>query len=504
MNNSTVLHKPAGLIIPEALVAAALKACPTCSGMAVRDADGIEHEYFEKTTTVDNIMKLQNFAKDSEILLFLANFTDKFDMKKDIQPFVLKDGADRSILAYAFEGDFPKYADPSGTRSDEGNVSEKYIEPMLFDMYENVGGDEGKFFAKLHSPMFKAQVEAIIGARGTFAFLPLIGPVVAIGQNDLGMKDGENGWSTSQRHGYGDPVKEKSPITSAAATVVSKAKKFSSFLSGTTEPAKKADEPKPEAPHPDAPAKEAGPVSNPPPIEVPKTETKINADTRVAVKVPAGLEKNAKNAWLRLFFNAAGELPKNHQDKNCAVLVEPNLLPYAQKDVKTKADVESMQKAVSAIRKGQAAPIEAVAALAAPAKTSDGLPSLSDAEMTETTKLLAGWMDRDKGGRPNPLQIQESEAPWPLFSEKFGIPLTDVMWIQVPDLVALCNGSKSAAMMIIELRRKYAETIDVKALVGTAKPVATGQPPMVPKEIPAQQSKTAPAANNFLGLKRAS
>lgn len=510
MNISTLIHVKAGHVCPRDLIDVTLRNCPTASGFAVRDETGIQFEYFDKTTTTDNVMKLVDFTKDHELFMFFckwaidSNGKLQGDLTKDIQPFVLVtgDGDERvTQVAYFAEGDFNKYSDPATGRTDEGNLTSALIDPILVDIFETVEGDPAKFSAKLHSPLIETQLKATIGFRGCFAILPPLGDPILFGQNELG---GEFEWgNTTNLWGFGTPKKENAPITNAIAAVKTAKNKFSSFLSGTTEPAKKA-EPSPEAPHPDAAPKPELPKEVTAPA---KTDTKITApDGMVAIRVPQKLEGSARNLWLRL-MSPNGELPKNHQVKDCVLLVPAEIAVYAKKDgVVTKAHVQAMETEVRAVwakAKGKSP-----AATPAVTPTSDFLPGMTDAEMSEATTLLASWMDRDPAKRPTPLQIQEAEAKWPVFSEKLGIPLQDIMFWPVADIMALCSEPKRAAMLIIQLRREYAKHLDIKALVNTAtakveKPVASGQPPIVPKEVPAQQSKTASKAN-FLGLKKAS
>lgn len=505
MNLSTLIQVTAGQTCPRELIEATLKNCPSVSGFAVRDGDGINYEYYDKTTTVENIMKLVEFTKEHELFLFFANWPAgsdgkvTADAKKDIQPFVLLtgDGDDATThVAYFLEGDFSKYA--KAGRTDEGNLSSDLIDPMLADIFENVEGDPAKFSAKIHSPLFAAQLKATLGHRGCFAFLPQHGDPVMFGENDLG---GSYDWgNTSNRWGFGDVKKEAAPIIAAASAAGKAVKnKFSSFLQGTTEPAK-APTPAPEAPHPDATPK--APVVP----EVPKTETAVKAPDAtgmVAIRVPPKLEKSAKNAWMRL-MSPNGELPKNHQDKNVVLLVPQEIATVVEaKNFLTKSHVEGAEKEVRALWKKHAAPAAASPTKTTSQPTSDYLPTMSDAEMSELTTLLASWMDRDQDKRPTPLQIQEAEAKWPLFSEKAGIPLQDIMWWPVAD-IQVWTGNKAVTMLILELRRFYGNSLDIKGLVNSAapktKPVASGQPPIIPAEVPPVQSKTA-VKGNFLGLK---
>lgn len=514
MNNSILIHSKAGFIPPKGEVELALKACPDVSGFAVRDAEGIAFDTHNGPTTIENVMKLLDATKDNEVFVFLAHWPKRSDgtilanPAKDIQPFVLKAG-ETLELAYFIEGDFAKFQNFESGRTDEGNMAADLIDPLLSEYFEMVEGDPAKFAEKLNSKTFKTMMETAVGNRGCFAFLPRVGDPVMFGQNTMGLSAD---WGNISQH---QTVKAASaPITTQVAAVAKAAgDKFKNFLGGPTKSTADGKSlpdgvhevpaaPLPAAPHPDG-KPPAIPEQQPAPAPA-KTDTAVNADNRSAVRPPPNLESSARNAWIRLFFGPAGELPKNHKDKALTLLVPPHILPFAQKPVSTKGQVEAMEKEVKALWKN-AAPAESSAAAPAPsstqvAKPSDFLPTMSDQEMAHVTGLFAKWDSRDQAKRPSPLEIQKGEASWPLFSQKVGKPLTDIMFVPVADLMELCGGNKQAVMLILELRREYAKHLDITALVNTATPKKADEI----KEVPTPQSKTAaPSKSNFLGLKSA-
>jgi hypothetical protein len=326
MNNATILQKKAGQVIPKEMIELALKNCPTVSGFAVRDGDGISYEFSDKATSADSIMKLQDAVKDHPLFLYFGNFTNGFDIKKDIQPFCLKAGED-VVVAYFIEGDFNKFSDPKSERTDEANLSSTLVDLMLAEMFENVEGDTGKFTAKLHSPLFKAQLMATIGHRGLFAFLPPVGDPIVFGQNELG---GEFEWgNTSQLWGFGKVAEKKAPIIEQ--TVEKAKKKFSSFLGGVTEKAPGT-----------TPAPAVAPAVEPakPPIEAPKTDTAIAAASNVGRTIifpPPKLTGSARNKWFRLMND--GELPGNHQSQKTGVQVTMEVAEIAKRSIPSALSV---------------------------------------------------------------------------------------------------------------------------------------------------------------------
>jgi hypothetical protein len=496
MNNGVILEKKAGHIIAKEMIELALRNCPTVSGFAVREGNVISYEFSDKASTAEGIMKLQEATKDFPLFLFLGNWPSDHDVKKDIQPFCVKDENDDVVVAYFCEGDFNKFT--KAGRTDEGNLQTDLIDPILFDIYETVEGDIGKFTAKLHSPLFQKQLTTAIGHRGMFAFLPKEGDPIVFGNNELG---GKFEWgNTSQLFGYGTPKKEEAPIITIAAAE-GKKRKFSSFLGGTHEKA-----PVPSAPHPDA--TKTAPELPAKPLEAPKTDTAVKENT-TSIFPPPKLTGSARNKWFRLMNG--GELPTNHQSQKTSVQVTPEVFAVAKNfnSISTLAEISQLEDTLKGKVKTATPPVAggsklepavklATSQILKPSPT-DYLPTLTDDDMTKTTALLASWYDRDRSKGPSPLEIQKAEAAWPVFSEKAGIKLEEIMWWPVKDIASLPD--KSKVLLILELRRLYANGLDLKSLVNTA-----------PKEVPPIQSKTieAPVSgakgrmSKFLGLKKAS
>lgn len=497
----TILRKKAGSIVSKEFLETALRKCPSVSGFVVRDTDDgkttLEVDHFDKAITVENLMTLQEQAKPYEAVFYLANMVGKFD-KTDIQPFTIEvkaegDEVGRNILSFFVEGDFPKYSKPESGHTDEYNFVHDIVIPKLEEMFEDSDQDIGKFTAKLHKTSFEKDLSAHVGHRAVFLFLPLEGEPIMFGDSK-GLA-GEYDWgSTSQNHGFG--TAPKVPITTQIAAA---AKKFNPF--GGVQPAPSPApiqtddngvhhiEPKPAAPHPDAAPKKESDVALP----SPRTDTAILH----GVSPPPKLDQSARNMWLRLFNG--GELPKDHHKKDIKVMVAPDLLPLAQRDIGTKAEVKTLEADVKKFKSGK--PVDMVKPVASGSilpnsqrPPADFIPSFSDKEMTEATSILAGFIDRDKV--PSPLEIQKIEAQWPTFSQKMGIPFEDLFRWTVADFMALCAGNKTAVMVILELRRKLIEKggIKLEDLVNTSKV----------KDIPPTQSKTVEQPKPAVASKRSS
>lgn len=468
----TIIRKKAGMIIPREFLEAALRKCPTASGFAVQDVtDGVkslETDEFDKTITVDNLMALNEKTKDYEAVFWLANLTGKWD-KFDVQPFSInvkpadaKEGdKETTVLSFFVEGDFPKFTG-DGTHTEAYNFAHEIIIPMIEEMFEAVDGDVGKFTARLHSPLFKKNLEAHIGHRGVFVFLPLEGNAIPFGQNELG---GEYDWGeVSQNHGYGK----------TKALTVDNLKKLKFNIFKKSEPEAKPDglytisDPKPAAPHPDAP-KDAPKTD----IPAPKTDS---TRTKVEVTVPKQLQGDSRNAWIRL-FTEGGELPKNHQMKDLKIWVYADQEPFTREPVSTKQEVKALgtrmksgKSAEPIDMKGAHEQIDKTAKKEEPARSpSDFIPSMDDKDMTEQTTILASFIDRDKV--PSAVEIQKLEAEWPTYSQKMGIPFGDLLRYTVADFMKLAKGHKPSVMVILEMRRKLMEMVSaekLKDLIGAA------------------------------------
>lgn len=438
----TIIHKLPGHQVPKELLETALRKCPTVAGFAVRDThDGtttLETDCFDKAVTIENMTTIDTAAKDYDAVYYLANLPGKFT-KDDVQPYVLticdeENNTSTDILSIFLEGDFPKYAKEGHT--DEYNFYKDIVEPTLQDMFMAANQDVAVFIASLHKPLFEKQMMAHVGHRAAFVFLPLEGDPIKFGNNELGLGDD---WGTCSQHL--DFKKAAKPITAAVAGAVDKVKRFSFGK----------------------PALPDGVHAVPKPADKPlaDTATSITAGKKL-IKPPAGLDKSARNRWLRIMNN--GQLPDKHDHRNFEGLwIAPEIVPYAERVVNTIAEVEALGAEMrTGVRKvGQTTFVDKNK----PA-TSDFLPSMSDTEMTEQTTILSKFIDRAKV--PTALEIQKIESQWPTYSEKMGIPFEDIFRWTVAELMEVCNKHKPSVMLILEMRRKLIEKMDVKDLIGTA------------------------------------
>ena len=448
----TIIHRKAGHQVPKELWETALRKCPTASGFAIRmtedDKTTLETDKFDKTVGVENMLNLDTQSKEYDAVFYLANLPNKFT-KDDVQPFILtifedeNDKTGQDILSFFLEGDFPKYSDLKAGHTDEYNFAHEIIIPTLQDMFLAAGQDIAAFTASLHKPLFEKNMMAHVGHRAAFVFLPLEGEPIKFGINDLGA-----GWDWGTASQHLDFDKVTKPITSAVDKVVAGAKKFNPFSKGGAEPSKVDDK----GIHHLSEKKED-------PIDKVATSTMLG---KTLVKPPKGLDKSGKNRWLRLFNN--GQLPDKHDHRDFPGLwVTPDVLPWANKqDLTTLAQVDALGAEMrTGIKKQAVIPTEVKKT-----SPSDFLPSMTDQEMTDQTTILSKFIDREKV--PSALDIQKIESQWPTYSEKMGIPFEDMFRWTVAEIMEVCKGHKPSVMIILEMRRRLIEKLDVKDLINTA------------------------------------
>src|SRR6266852_4240587 len=466
----TIIRKKAGHLMDKEFLETALRHCPTVSGYAIRDAtDGkttLETDQYDRSVTIENLMTLNEQAMEYDAVLYMANITQSglTNLKDDIQPFVLQmkdaddpDGEGISIVSFFVEGDFPKYTDSKSGHTDEYNFAHDVIIPLLEEIFEDVEGDIGKFTAKLHKPSFEKTLTAYVGHRAAFVFLPLEGDPIEFGTNPLGTTFE---WGTaSQQHGF-ETSENQDPITKPSVTTPAK-KKFDPF--GKNKATITTDD---KGVHHVGNTTYSGDKA-----AIDKLKDGASHRNKTSGSAPSKLDGTTRNRWIRLFNN--NKLPENHLAKNLALWVDPDVAPFAQRQVTTIMEVKNLE---DEMRTGNKAPPlkdmggsmkqahQEIALVNAAKSAADYLPTLTDAEMTEATGILAGFIDRDKV--PSALEIQKMEAPWAMFYEKMGIPFSDTMrWRVGDELKAVFKGNKIAEMLYIELRRRYIELLGTDKLI---------------------------------------
>lgn len=475
MNNSVIIRKLPGHAIPIGYLQEALKNCPTCFGIAIQDKDDAKNAVLEtsaemKTLTADDLFKTIEACKDLSMVIHLGKFTDNFNEVDDLQPFVFQmaakdeDGAE-DILAVFMEGDFPNYTIPDGGHTDEYNLWEKFIFPMMLEKFDLANSDLEDFFNRLRSSTTEQAIMNTVGHRAAVVFVPLEGEPIPFGRNDLG---GQFDWgTTSNRFKWGDP----SLLDKAAEAAVSAVKKSGGRLSrlmGT-------------AAAPEVPVKaeiktDANGIHHAtaqPDTDIWKRWPGTSGKTHTMTVVPKKLQGNARNRWIRLFTdNPNGDLPKDKDKDGFMVPVKNSLTGFAQEDLSTNDDVKTLASRVKhfqtsgslkpsvpneQVKEAAETEVEHTAAPPKDRPASDFLPELSAETKKGTVDLVVDWATRSKG--PTKLDIQRIESKWPKFSATTGIKFEDMLGWSIADKKALAKKYPDAmALAFTELQLHILES----------------------------------------------
>ncbi len=531
MNRQLILFKKKNETVPRAYAEAALRMFPTCIGFAVQDTeDGkptgnpfIEIERSPKAITLDQFMKVNEQAKDMNVVFTLGNITGDFNKEKDVQPFSFRTPEGQDILAVSVEGDFPDFVQKG--HSDEFNLWADYLHPLMLKEYET-SDDLGSFYEKIAAPMFKRQLMGSVGHRASCVMLPIIGEPIAHEKNDLVV---EYPWGACSQGTEIDRTfieKEIKPKVEEAPPVVEQKKqgRYSGILN---------NEPGAAAP---ATATSTKPtvVHNTPKPEVPATATMIK-DGFVTVKPPEKLQGSALNYWYRTFMPDGGLPP--HSKNRPEILIPIALKTYAEKKVETKEHCKTLQSEVkaflgvhdTAVQMQQAheeidkAPVSASQQVKPDkqpeekttsgkvkngegAQPSDWLPIIPSKEKSQELVLDLVTRDYEKLKLPTPLLLQKSEEKFKPFSEEMGIKFEDMFRWSIKDLKALGKlDSDALAVAFVEMRSKMRPHVTLENIIpANAEPAApVHAEPVSPAPKKAEPEPAAEAGNDPMAfLKR--
>jgi hypothetical protein len=467
MNNSVIIRKFAGQTIPRGYLQEALKACPSCFGIAIQDKDGnkdavLETSAEKKTLSLDELMKTIESCKDVPMVISLGNLVDNFNETDDLQPFTFQMAMEgeppQDILAVFMEGDFPNYSIPEGGHTDEYNLWEKFVFPMMLEKFDLANSDPEDFFNRLRASTMEQAIMNTVGHRAAIVFVPLDGEHIAFGKNELG---GEYDWgTTSNRFKWGDA----SLLDKAAEAAVTAVKKSGGRLSRLMSTATPVD--KPEIKKDDNGIHHVGNTTHHDTnADVWKKWPGCTAATHTMMRVPQKLQGNARNRWVRLFTNNPnGDLPKDKDKPDFMVPVPNNLTGFAQEDLSTNDEVKTLASSVKSFQTTGTVKVtneqvkeaaEMSQHTAAPPKdgrpASDFLPELSADAKKGATELVIDWATRSKG--PTKLDIQRIESKWPKFSASTGIKFEDMLGWSIADKKALAKKYPDAmALAFTELQ----------------------------------------------------
>jgi len=509
---ATIVHVLPGQVAPDEYLKLVLAENKVGFGFAGQEASGKIAIENTRGILLNEINELQNAFKDRHLVMY---FTNGGVIPDDVMPFTVTNGQadDKMVhhLATFYEGDFNQYAGKDGGHAGVYCVYDE-IAAKIGQCYVDNGKDWTKTFAAMRGESFIRSLCNYFDSRGAFVILPPIGDPIAFGTNDIGA---QYSWgSVTNHHGYSPP---------AAAEVSGL-----SFLRGKKTAAMSSTAPAaPITPTP-APEPKRPPSEGPVHIvrkEEEDIETKVvDGVTYTKMRPPSAIRgnKKANNAWLRCFNR--GNLDAETQ-KLQFCWVEADLIPYAQRLVKSKDEIEKMYTEISKLKRPpnvtkaervaeesrnhlvgkEDKPIttstvrESVAEATAKNKAAaDFLPILDNDQREKALSKMAAFTS--KGKRLTALEIQKMEARWPTFSEDIGVEYEELMERPIDEVLELFDGNKIAACAYIEQR---AEVFRLRTLLQANK-IDYQKPAKVEKtKAPADKPKEATGGLSFLRGKSA-
>ncbi len=466
MNASVIIKIAAGFVPPAAYIEQALKHCPTCFGIAIKDGEGdnavIDVVREHKSISVEKMMAVLEGCKDNEVILTLGNMSQDFNPDEDMMPFVFQQAASgeeedpENILAVFLEGDASNYSKVGEGHTETFNLWEDLIFPTISEKFE-ASADLFAFYDKLRTSAFKQTIENAFSHRGVAVFMPLIGDVISLGRNDLG---NTFDWGkTSNTFGWG--AETTKPKTAKAGGKLKG--RLANLIGGTPEKETHTTDDKGIHHIPEQKKEE------------PKAIISEGHKGPMIMKPPAKLQGNARNSWIRLFTGQfEGPMPADHHKKDFTVEVPENLVPFALEDVSTKDQVRSLGKRVNAARTAskmdtaheqiQDPKVVETKPAEAPAQpqvegdvdtrpVSDFLPDLSADDKKGSVDLVTDWATRPSDKMPNALDIQRIESKWPVFSSMMGIKAVDMLNWGIADIKELAKKYPDAmALAFLEMK----------------------------------------------------
>lgn len=449
-NLQTVITKNAGHEVPKELLELILKKKPNVFGYVVQDGEGLSIGREEGTP---EMVDLENMNTETVGLRSILTFgwLDQGFNKEDILPFALYDG-ENPFLAFALEGDFPKY-DTNNGRTQEFNLVSEIIAPSLSDICELTGGDVEKLMAALGKPMFNNNFLAAVGHRGVLSILAPTGDFANFSKNELGEV---YPWgSTSMKHGFGDVVQE--PVK-----VEEKKPRFSFGKKATTPPALPKD----------VATKGEGPKTSVPEVKTVGATTikDVKPTGPLPIRPPDWCHKNDdKRSWYQA---VAGSLPSGWKKNIPVIPAEGVTVPATIEDL----NAWRANRAKSTIAAGNTQTVKTETSAGAPKtgaevkaiRQEENLPIIAAKEMESLLDFVAKHLDGQSVQMPKPDEIQAIEKKFPALSEALGLKPQDLLNWPVSGLFALGKHDYRALVLgFLEMRNLWRATLKMEDLVGT-------------------------------------
>lgn len=458
MNNATIVHQLPGKTVPEEYLKKVRVLCPSAFGYAYQINGKLEIDQTKSTPTLEELVELCSLSKDGHLVMWFGNLASAV-LPDDIQPFSLNDGAEpesRNFLALTYEGDFPKYSGLNGKHTDEYCVADEVIFPRLDKAFRDAGKDIDKFIESLREENIQKSIAATFSHRGAFVFLPETGDPILFGQNTLGSQYPWGG--VSQVHGYSEKPAVVEQVKEAAKSGLSFLRGRTSSTAAITTPAPV----QPQHPHPDADkGKEEIVLPKPKDVKIEDgvTYTKIGPPPKIFS------HNKAWNLWLRTFNR--GEIPSDHQSKDCKIWVPEDLVEYASRPMDNKDDVQRLAGEIHAFKRakagsvdqkvhdvlvgdGEKKPIIRSTVREKASSAADYIPVMSDSDKEKYMDMIAKYLSKSK--RPGPLETQKMESKFPSFSETTGTKFDENMTLTISEFKEMFGDA--AALFILEMRAK--------------------------------------------------
>lgn len=497
MNTQVIITQKAGQSIPKDFMAEALKKFPSCYGIAIVDNDGdkpnMDISVAAQPISLDKMMETILACDKLPMMIVLGNMTQDFHKEDDPQPYAFQQASENgepdNILAWAFEGDIPKYSQPGKGHTDEFNLWENFICPTVMEKH-TAAADVDDFFNRLKSSQFEQLVDNAIGHRGVACMLTIGGEFIAFGKNELGL---EKDWGTASNHcGYDQTSvisKAKDAVTAGAGKAKSRlASALGNAASAVAGTGIKTD---------------ANGIHEVPPKNTSVKAPQDDDKNFTVIDIPKKLQGNARNAYIRLFLglSATDNMPVGHQSDSFKLRVPNDLVQFALQDVSTKESVVKLRDRVKKFQEtGVVSTPEQVASavnadkpeIKTDNKAADFLPVLDADTKKGSVDLVTDWATRPSDKHPTALEIQKIESKWPRFTVMCGIKLSDMQTWTIHDVKQLSKKYPDAmALAFIEMRavataaggfeiqeknpaEKQVEVPSEKPEVAPAKPAAAG------------------------------
>lgn len=470
MNNGIIIWNKAGETIDRAYLEKVLGTNPNAVGIAVKHPkEGLVITKGTKVPSIDELMGMLEHAKDFEAGLWMAHIVEDQLKDKNLQPFVLKDPEGNPMMAVFIEGDFPKFTLPGTDTTEELNMLQKAIGPVLMDNMELAKGDFSNFLDRLSSETFEANVSGHIGHRGALVFFPKEGDPISIATNELGR---EFDWgATSQYLGYDpDAVKEQEPKKSSGWGF--------DFGAKAEETAPKAPEEQPVVPKNEPEVKPIKTETAIKPASVPEVKLKEEMKT---IKVDPKLDGKARRRFIRnaLGLKSNEQMPEGWHKKDYEIVVPISKL----KDFKSAGEAI---KSRSTVR--EAAPVQTKSDLPL-------VPVIKDEHKTKVMEFVVASLDANsKAIAGDPKTISKIESMFPTFSEATGVQLEDIFKLSYEQRLELTKTYPDMfALLQMETEAKYRDLLKAEAPKTSEEPVKTEEPKKVEAqpEAPAEEKKVA-------------